>query len=264
MLIEVTHRMKPHKLISTCRLLYQRRFVFRCAVLLATVLLYIFAPSQFDILRGFSCFERFSVFQLLWVFWMVDMVLQLCPCRHYWPLGSQKFRPETFKPITDRISNEGLLMYIKKCNRDTLLIGTLWFLLTLVIGALYFFTPLVDEAMLLVVTVFFYVCDIFCVLIWCPFKAWFMKNRCCTTCRIFNWDHMMMFAPLVFIPGFYTWSLAIAAFIVLFVWELTFALHPERFWDGTNGALRCSNCTDRLCGERNCQADIPDINLLKK
>ena len=255
--------MNTHKLISSFRKLYQGRFVFRCAVLLMTILLYILAPGQFEILRGFSFFSRFSVFHILWIFWMVDMILQLCPCRHYWPLGSQKFLKTSFQPMVDRINREGLLEYIKKCNRDTLLIGTVWAAIIIVIGALYFFTSLVDQSMLLVISVFFYVCDIVCVLFWCPFRLWFMKNRCCTTCRIFNWDHMMMFAPLIFIPGFYTWTLVIAAFVVFFVWEATFAIHPERFWDGTNAALQCSNCTDQLCGKRNCQVDIPKLGMKK-
>ena len=23
--------------------------------------------------------------------------------------------------------------------------------------------------------------------------------------------------------------------------------HPERFWNGSNAAIRCENCTDKLC-----------------
>ena len=35
--------------------------------------------------------------------------------------------------------------------------------------------------------------------------------------------------------------------------------------EGTNEALRCSNCTDRLCGERrNCAADIPSFDNITK
>ena len=24
-------------------------------------------------------------------------------------------------------------------------------------------------------------------------------------------------------------------------------MHPERFWERTNAALRCASCTDKLC-----------------
>ena len=74
-----------------------------------------------------------------------------------------------------------------------------------------------------------------------------MKNKCCTTCRIFNWDHLMMFTPMLFIKGFYSYSLILLAFGVFAVWEICVFLYPERFWENSNMALKCSECTDKLC-----------------
>lgn len=255
--------MKRPKLLSKFRKLYQNRFIFRCSVFLITAVLYFVAPGQFRVLSGFECFHSLSVFDILWVIWMVDMILQLVPSRQYWPLGSQKFLKKSFEPLKEYISSKdhGLLEFICKSNRDTLLIGLVWLLLTAAIGALYFL-KILNRNSLLVISVLFYVFDLVCVLFWCPFRVWFMKNRCCTTCRIFNWDHMMMFSPIVFIPGFYTWTLCLAALVVFAVWEITFSLHPERFWEGTNSALKCSNCTDILCGERNCKVDVPNLRNL--
>ena len=143
----------------------------------------------------------------------------------------------------------------------TFLVAMVWFALNGAIFALHFIFPhVVDKYILALVALAYGVCDIICILFFCPFQTWFMKNRCCTTCRIFNWDHMMMFSPIVFIPGVYTWTLCAAALAVFFVWEITFSLHPERFWEGTNSALKCSNCTDRLCGERNCRVDYPEFH----
>lgn len=31
------------------------------------------------------------------------------------------------------------------------------------------------------------------------------------------------------------------------VWEFIAARRPERFWEGTNRALRCVECSDKLC-----------------
>ena len=257
--------MKKAKLLSRFRILYQNRFLFRCAVLVATALLYVLAPGQFEVLSGFECFHRPSVFHLLWIIWMVDMVLQLMPSKKYWPLGSQKFLKASFQPLKNYMKehSDGLLEFIYKCHRDTIKIGIVWALLIGGIGALYF-TGVIDRNALLLISVLFYVFDLVCVLFWCPFRVWFMKNRCCTTCRIFNWDHMMMFSPIVFIPGFFTWSLCLAAVVVLVVWEVTFALHPERVWEGTNSALKCSNCTDRLCGERNCRMDVAQLGIRER
>ena len=91
----------------------------------------------------------------------------------------------------------------------------------------------------------FYVCDLICVLIWCPFRL-LMRTRCCITCRIFNWDHLMMFSPLIFAGGFYTASLVILSLLAWLVWELCVMMYPERFWERSNAALRCSECTDKL------------------
>jgi len=90
------------------------------------------------------------------------------------------------------------------------------------------------------------VCDLICVLIWCPFRL-IMKTRCCTTCRIFNWDHLMMFTPMLFVKSFFAASLLAMAIAVWAVWELCVAIYPERFWEGSNDALKCANCTDKLC-----------------
>ncbi len=253
------------RVVSKFRRIYEGKFLFRCFVLIATLALLIATPEQFDVMHGWNFFKEFSLFHVLWVIWMADMLLQIFPSRKYLPLGSSKFSLKDFIPhdIKNIRSLENLLAYIKKCNRDTIKIGIVWFLLTAAIGAVYFF-GIIDSRILLVLSVVFYVCDLICVLFWCPFRVWFMKNRCCTTCRIFNWDHMMMFSPIVFVPGFFTWSLCAGAIIVLVVWEVSFALHPERFYEGTNEALRCCNCTDRLCGERNCHAAIPTFDNITK
>ena len=253
------------KLLSRFRKLYQNRLAFRITVAALTVVLLILAPGQFEVLSGFGFFRRFSVLHLLWAFWMADMILQLIPSKAYWPLGSQKFFKASFQPLKNYMAEQqsGLLRFIYKSNADTLRIGLVWLLLTVSIGVLHF-TGVLHRNALLMMSVVFYMLDLVFVLYWCPFRVWFMKNRCCTTCRIFNWDHMMMFSPVVFIPGVYTWSLCAMALAVFFVWEITFSLHPERFWEGTNTALKCSNCTDRLCGERNCRKVYPDLHSLGK
>lgn len=252
--------MIKRKPLSKFRKLYLGRFVFRCAVLIFTAAVYFAVPEKLEVIRGFNCFDGFSVFHIMWLLWMLDMVMQLIPCRSYWPLGSQKFLKSAFQPLKDyrERAHEGLLRFIYESKKDAIRVAVVWLLLIGGIGVLYF-TGIVDWGALMVFTVAFYVCDLICVLFWCPFRIWFMKNRCCTTCRIFNWDHLMMFCPLFFIPGVYTWSLCLMSLAVFLVWEITFSLHPERFWEGTNAALSCSNCTDQLCNHRNCRIDMTDL-----
>ena len=121
----------------------------------------------------------------------------------------------------------------------------IWVGLTVVISILHI-CGITDTGMLVLLATFFYVCDLICVLIWCPFRL-MMGNRCCTTCRIFNWDHLMMFLPIVALNSFFSWSLVILSVAIWLVWEICVFVYPERFWEVSNKALRCSECTDKLC-----------------
>ena len=89
-----------------------------------------------------------------------------------------------------------------------------------------------------------------CILFFCPFQTWFMKNKCCGSCRIYNWDYAMMFTPLFFVRENYAWSLLVLSSALLVRWEVTFYLHPERFSENTNEYLMCRNCTERLCAHK--------------
>ena len=128
------------RVVSKFRRIYEGKFLFRCFVFIATVCLWIFVPEQFEIMSGRNFFKEFSVFHFLWAIWIYDMLLQIFPSRKYLPLGSSKFCLKDFIPreIKNIRNLENLLEYIKKCNRDTIKIGLVWFLLIAAIGALYF------------------------------------------------------------------------------------------------------------------------------
>ena len=106
---------------------------------------------------------------------------------------------------------------------------------------------ILDDGIMILLCSVYSVCDIVCILFFCPFQTWFMKNKCCSSCRIYNWDYAMMFTPLFFIRKSYTWSLLALSVALLIRWEVTFYLHPERYSEATNDYLKCSNCTEKLC-----------------
>jgi len=83
--------------------------------------------------------------------------------------------------------------------------------------------------------------------VWCPIQIVFMRNRCCATCQIFNWDGIMAATPLLFVGGWFGWSILAIALIVLVRWEVTAFQHPERFSESTNARLSCAQCTEKLC-----------------
>ena len=175
----------------------------------------------------------------------MDMFFQIIPIKNHIPLGSQKLFANRFRPIREKINHEALRRYVVSTTKAAYKVFVLWCLLIAAIGVLYV-TDVLDVKGLFMISVVFYVCDLICVLIWCPFRL-IMRTRCCTTCRIFNWDHLMMFSPLIFAGGFYTASLVILSLLAWLVWELCVMMYPERFWEMTNTALQCSQCTDKLC-----------------
>jgi len=221
------------------------RLVIRILILIASILLLIFKPETYDIIIGFNFFKKFSIFHLLWLIWVVDMILQIVPIKNKLPLGSQKLFANRFKPIRDKINKESLKKYIKSTTKSAYKVFILWLMVVILIGTLYLI-DIIDYKLVLLISIAFYVCDLICVLIWCPFRL-IMRNKCCTTCRIFNWDHLMMFSPLIFCGGFFAISLVIMAILAWLVWELCVLIYPERFSEMTNDALKCSNCTDKLC-----------------
>lgn len=181
----------------------------------------------------------------LWLIWVADIFLQIVPIKNKVPLGSQKLFANRFKPFRGKINYKALKNYIVSTTLAAYKVFVIWCLLVAVIGIL-FACGVISKFALFMISVLFYVCDLICVLIWCPFRL-IMKNRCCTTCRIFNWDHLMMFSPLIFMGGFFAVSLVVMSAAAWLVWELCVMMYPERFWDHSNAALQCSECTDKLC-----------------
>ena len=231
--------------MSAMRKKYIWRLVGRCLVFVLCAIVSIVHPKTFDVLNGMNFWRSISPLHLLWLLWVIDMLLQIIPIKNKVPLGSQKLFANRFKPIREKINYESLREYIVTTTKAAYRVFALWCLLIAAIAALYY-AGVISKTGMFLISVLFYICDLICVLIWCPFRL-LMKNRCCTTCRIFNWDHLMMFSPIVFIGGFYAISLFVLSLLAWLVWELCVMMYPERFWDKSNAALKCSECTDKLC-----------------
>ncbi len=231
--------------MSKTRKIYFARLVGRCIIFILCIWAWLVKPDIYFVLNGMNFFKTLSPLHLLWAIWVMDMFLQIVPIKNKVPIGSQKLFANHFRPIRDKINHEALRSYIVATTKAAYKVFILWCLLIVGIGLLYYW-GIIDKIALFMISVLFYVCDLICVLIWCPFRL-IMKNRCCTTCRIFNWDHLMMFSPLIFTNGFFTSSLLIMSVIAWLVWELCVMMYPERFWDHSNAALQCAECTDRLC-----------------
>ena len=230
--------------LSDIRKRYITRLVGRCFILLFAIALYITGFEKHDVLQGFAFFERITWMHVLWVIWMLDMLFQLIPVKNV-ALGSHKVFKLRFRPASRPFTKEALKAHIIATTKSAYKVMVVWIALIAVLGLLKFL-GILEDSHLFLVSVLFYVCDLICVLVWCPFRL-MMGNRCCTTCRIFNWDHFMMFTPMVFVKGFFSLSLLAVAVVILVIWGLCVVLYPERFWEKSNAALKCSECTDKLC-----------------
>ena len=253
--------------MSDMRRRYALRLAGRFAVLVITVLFCILDPAQFEVLHGWNFFRRFSWLHVLWGIWVIDMAAQILPLRTRISLGSQKMWHMRFRPIREMFNERGKLVaegvaklkkHIVDTTRSALWVLIVWTGLVAVIGALAFAGVMTDVA-LFVTAVVFYVCDLICVLIWCPFRL-IMRNRCCTTCRIFNWDYVMICTPLMVLTGPLPRSACLVSIVLLLRWEITYRRRKERFFESANGALRCSQCQEQLCKYKRALSRKPTIH----
>ncbi len=178
------------------------------------------------------------VLAIIWAVLVAEMLLRFFPSSVE-SMGCQKQFKKNFKPTDMESPN-------LPRGKGTALTLISWLILNGGIAALYF-TGIIDASILILISLFYSVCDIVCILLFCPFQTWFMKNKCCGSCRIYNWDYAMMFTPIALVPHPYTLSLFGISVVLLITWEVFFHTHPERFAENTNATLACENCTEKLC-----------------
>ena len=223
--------------LSVISSMHYAKLVFRSLLLLAAGWVYISGRLRRGEGALTGLLHRNPVMDVIWLVFVVEMILRFFPS-HVESMGCQKQFRKNYVPAAGELP--------AKRSRGMWTVLAAWVALNGAIGALYF-TGVIDEGVLLLISLAYSVCDMVCILFFCPFQTWFMKNKCCTTCRIYNWDYPMMFTPLLFVPSLYTWSLAAVALGLLVRWEVTYARHPEWFYESTNESLACVNCKEKLC-----------------
>ena len=232
--------MKKMPYISPISWLHLTKLVLRSLLLVGMTVLYVLEKCNgIDTQMLLSRFLFVPI--TVWAVFVGEMVLLFFPSR-FESMGCQKQFARNYEPTGESVPEN-------QSKWTTALVAGVWLTLNGIIGLLYLL-GLFEYPVLVIISLVFSVCDIICILYFCPFQTWFMKNRCCTTCRIYNWDFAMMFTPLVFIPHVYTYSLLGAALLLLLKWEITYRRHPERFSVATNKCLDCSLCEEKLCAHK--------------
>lgn len=233
------------KIIKTKMLTrYMIKFVFRVGIFIAMLCFYIMdKPLMFELMTE-PLYHGISAIHVLWLIFMIIMMLHIFPTERL-SMALRKAQPVNFQPV-ENYSEIALLRFVQSQNIRAWTVMLVWLSFNAIFGILYL-VHVLDEADLLMLTVFFFLCDYICILFFCPFQTNIMKNRCCVNCRIYDWGHFMMFTPMLFIKNFFSWSLFFTSLIVLINWEIHYAQHPERFWSGSNKTIQCANCNDKTC-----------------
>ena len=221
--------------LSNISVLHYVKLVARSLLFLAVLIFYI--EGRVSELTDF-----YPLPIAVWVFFVVEMILRFFPSRLE-SMGCQKQFARNYRPV------ENVGEPAHPSWKTTAMVAVLWLALNALVGAAYF-AGWIDKGILVLIALFYSVCDIICILFFCPFQTWIMKNRCCTTCRIYNWDFAMMLTPLAFMPDLYTYSLLGCALMLLLRWEITYRRHPERFHAETNACLNCAGCEEKLCSHK--------------
>ena len=224
--------------------IYCGKLAFRISVFLIALYAYIYKPALLNWVMADGPVDEIYWIYIIWAILMGGMVLDMFP-NHRLTMGNKKRLAKLHAPVKNYDKLE-MYRYIQRNNVGAMRTLIVWLSFNAIFGIL-FLKGVITAKELILLSLFFYVCDLICVVIWCPFQQFFMKNKCCVNCRIFNWGRFMMFTPLLFIAHFLTWSLFFTALIVMLKWELTLLHHPERFWENSNKNLQCAHCQDKIC-----------------
>jgi len=223
---------------------YMFKFMLRITAFTIVLYFYVFHKQMLWEFVNTPFWKVVTPIHVLWLCFMTIMILHIFPFDKL-TMALLKSKKEKFVPV-DNLDHYKLLKFVQDMNIKAWRVMLVWLLGNGVLGVLYL-AGILEDVDLVMATVFFFICDYICILIFCPFQTFIMHNKCCVNCRIYDWGHFMMFTPMLFLRNFFSWSLFFTSCVVLIHWEIVYAKHPERFWEGTNKRLQCGNCKDKTC-----------------
>ncbi len=223
---------------------YIFKLIVRIGALVTLFVLYFTGKEEMTEFLTKPVFYVINPLHIIWAMFMIIMISHIFPTELR-SMALLKSKKRKFEPV-EGYSEFELMKYVQDQNRKAWKVMLVWLIFN-GIWAFVYLIGFIGEAELLLLSGIYFLCDYICILFYCPFSSKLMKNKCCVNCRIYDWGHFMMFTPMLFIKNFFSWSLFFTSLIVLIRWELAYAKHPERFWEGSNKILQCQNCKDRTC-----------------
>lgn len=227
--------------MSKVSALHYLRLVYRSLLLVTLLVWYVYTRVTTGAVSVAKLEQWPLILSVIWIVFALEMVFRFFPSELESPGCQKQFARNYIKSGNTQIVNHD--------NNAVVLVALIWIVFNGVFGALHM-VGVFDDGIMILLCAAYSVCDMICILFFCPFQSWFLKNKCCSACRIYNWDYAMMFTPLFFVRSKYSWSLLALSVALLFRWEITYFRHPERFSEETNEYLRCKNCTEKLCAHK--------------
>ena len=155
-------------------ILYMCRLVFRGLILLTAVYLY-FAHK--DILVSFvrdDFLKTFDWRHVLWIILMIGMIIHILPAK-FITMGNRKSLPHTYTEPTAQYDTDELYRFVQIMNVKAWKVMLIWLCFNAVFATLYLLGVITDAEMILL-TFLYFVSDMICILIFCPFQSLIMKN----------------------------------------------------------------------------------------
>lgn len=212
------------------------KFILSLLFLINSIIIALFYSEHIDFL------ERILI-PLFFIYFIFDSLSVLFPVFNN-ELYSGKYLNKFYNE-TNNYNKELLTGYIKQQNRRSLIIFSIYFGILSIIGVFYIKFDFFKIQYLYIIFFLINFGDYFSILVWCPFKSLILHNTCCNRCRITNWDRLMKFYILLFIPSIYSISLVLLGLVIFLIWEYTHFKHPERFYSISNNTLSCFQCPVR-------------------
>lgn len=217
------------------------KFSLSFVLLINTVFLYVFFQNAFLLIEPY-------LYPLFFLYFILDSFSILIPKYNKDIYSSKMLKDKYIEP--HNINQDVLKKTIHETNKVALVVFVLYFSGIALIGLSYLTFDWFTKIHIYVLFFAINFADYFCIMLWCPFRSLFFKNSCCNTCRISNWDRLMKFSILIFIPNIFTISIFVIAVFIFLQWEYLHFKYPERFYRVSNGLLHCTHCDKITCGRK--------------
>lgn len=172
---------------------YLIKFAIRIGIFLAVFILYLTDKEWMQKLMNQPLYMGITVIHILWLLFMAMMFFHIFPLKK---VSMALLKSEEKEYVAqENYSREELMEFVQDQNVKAWKVMLIWLCFNAIFGSLYVFR-IIDKTDLLMLTVFYFLCDYICILVFCPFQTFIMKNKCCVNCRIYDWVHRCLFYGL--------------------------------------------------------------------